>query len=106
MKLVIFKRDWCDEFWCEEFTIYTEGAWSDYLILIDTVTFPIELYFGTNQGFEFDSKEDFLSSHTVKDITYDEAAFLVKHLGKQFGAGGVVIDEYDVEPDDDEEQMV
>ena len=100
-KLVIFTGNYADEFDVEEFYIYADAEWKDYLKLINKVVFPAEFYFGTNEACEFHSKKAFLKAHEVKDITEAEAIVLIGLLGTRFGLG-VSIDKYYIEDQDEE----
>ena len=81
--LVIFEKDWADEFSVYGFAVYDKDNWKSLLEDFEKPDVECNGYhFGTNEG--WDSKEDIIKGYTkVIDITEDEE----KVLDKFFGGG-------------------
>jgi hypothetical protein len=81
--LVIESNDYADEFDIEGFKVFkSENEESLEIQLIDDQEFPCEKYFGTNEAIEFETKEDFLESLSIVEITEEELKVLKKLFGK------------------------
>lgn len=77
---VRFSDDYADEFDAEGFTIFdTIEEWNK--IVEGMPEECIEASFGTNEYVSYDSKEDYLSAFVVKEITDDEAKFIISLFG-------------------------
>ncbi len=75
MKLVIFERDWADEFSPYGFAIMTEEEFEKFK---EHYSKPQTWYFGTNEGFEKENEDILFDDCTVKDITQEEADSIIK----------------------------
>jgi hypothetical protein len=72
--LVKFQRDWADEFYAEGFALYELNEWKKIAEkFIDNDNNINEYYFGTNEGWDDDTCEDFFESYTSTVI--DEATY-------------------------------
>lgn len=80
--LVIFKKDWADEFQVESFRIYDLSVENTKQHLEETVI-EQSLWFGTNEGWE-DGEID-LDDFEFKSITDHEASVIEKVIGRTFG---------------------
>jgi hypothetical protein len=120
MLLITAKIDYADEFDCEMFAVMSKTDWDDY---VETVSgyltelernfekenewdsISVEVGFGTNEAIVFTGRDDWFDSFTVTEITQEEAKFLTKNFGKNFGTGssGVFEDLYDVAANPDED---
>jgi hypothetical protein len=78
MKVVIFERDYADEFDTYGFATFTEEEYQKFLENIDKADYPAEYGFGTNEAHEFQDAEDYKSSMRVVDITEEEHKILRK----------------------------
>jgi len=80
--LLVFDRDWADEFQCESYSIHEteESAQATVDQYINN-----ESYFGTNEGFEAGelSEEDF----SITEISTGDVEVLRRLLGNSFGTG-------------------
>lgn len=72
--LVISSGDWGDEFDLEGFAIFEKDEWETIKAGIPDKAF--EAYLGSNEFVTFDSKEDYLSHLTEKEITDAEELVL------------------------------
>lgn len=84
MKLVLFSKDWADEFNCDGFKVMSDDEWERYKTRAETAH-SFQYNFGTNEGWEddYDTPADVLQYDiTAKDITIDEAAVIEKLFGK------------------------
>ena len=98
MKLLIFQRDWADEFLAEEMAVLTNSEWASFkhwllheadLIGEDDDYWP-GLYFGANEGWEDEDPSEMYESIQVRDISELEGVFLREHiLGSKYRAFGV-----------------
>lgn len=80
--LVVFKDDWADEFDGEGFFIFDNPQdWQD---LKNKAHDNMELYFGTNEWFEYETPEQYLNQCTEHTIT-EELSVTLKGL---FGLTG------------------
>ena len=83
--LVLVKIDttwWADEFEVEGFEIMPRAEWDATIVKLDQVHWPIEMYYGTNEYYTIDSKQDFLQAITAHAISEDEFATLKRFFTK------------------------
>ena len=87
--LVSFSDNWADEFDISGFRIMPKKEWDDYVTNVKAIKFwPQGMYFGTNEGIEYDNSKDYLNSFDAKSITAAEKATIEKFLGKSiYGYG-------------------
>jgi hypothetical protein len=85
MYLVKFSSDWADEFTMEGFVIMNEEKFRHFMNCIENAEYPRESYFGTNEFFEFSSKEDVLECIEVKQISNDDVIVIKRHFNCGFG---------------------
>jgi len=76
--LVKFGSDYADEFQVSGFAVTTSKAWAQHESAARAGKWPQSRYFGTNEGIEWNSAEDYLSCFKVVEITDAEAKFLAK----------------------------
>jgi hypothetical protein len=84
-QLVKFDNDWADEFSLTTFAVMEHKEIEKLLYLVELYFsfFPgkiIEMYFGTNEYFEFEDYKSFRNSFEIVNLTKQE----VKMLGKLF----------------------
>lgn len=92
--LVTFWDNYADEFDVQGFTICRAKQWEEYVEdLEDRGQWPQAYYFGTNEGLEWVSFEDYRRNFGVEEITKEE----YKTLKKLFGIKNLY-DEYGVFP--------
>ena len=73
MKLLIFDKDWADEFDVYGFTLMSDEEYIYFDKAMNSISQePCGWYFGTNEGYEDESIADMLSDVEVKDITLEE----------------------------------
>lgn len=74
MKIFIlqWECDWADEFDVHGLELVTEEQWNWTNKLFDSVVYPCEKYFGTNEAIIFESKEDILRNVIVIEVTKEE----------------------------------
>ena len=74
--LVILDTCWADEFDVNGLWVTTQDEYNEFLEQLDKVNFHgQEIYFGTNEWVEYESKEDLLRDLTtweISEIFYDE----------------------------------
>jgi len=85
MYLIKFSSDWADEFTMEGYNICNEKMFNNFMNGIEKAEYPHEDYFGTNENFEFYSKEYLLRRLTIKEITEEEAITIKNLLGDDLG---------------------
>lgn len=73
MKLVIFERDWADEFSPFGFAVMTEAEFEEFKTHYSE---PRDWFFGTNEGFEAENGDVLFEGCKVKDITKEQAVIL------------------------------
>lgn len=100
MYLVKEDSDWADEFGLQGFKII--GANSEEEVIEKVIRnctnedekFPVELYFGTNEFQEYDSKEDLINDLSIQEITEDDLKVFLKFFpdcGKSaFGTTAII----------------
>lgn len=85
--LIVFKKDWADEFDCQSFRIY-EGTPQQAIDSVNNRLKQCEgsFYFGTNEGWE--DGEVTLDDFKITELTAEEAAVMLKLFpSKRFGTG-------------------
>lgn len=86
MLLLKFEADYADEFDVYGIELVSEKQWEWTLKMLDTVDWPHEKYFGTNEALEFESKEDFLRCFKVITVNDDEASVITKLFGNNYNS--------------------
>lgn len=71
--LVKFKDNWADEFDVHGFEVMSGKEIEQLKEAILKVEYPLEAYFGTNEGFTFDSAIEINQSLEIKELTKEEA---------------------------------
>ena len=73
--LVKFQKDWADEFYAEGFALYELNEWNKIAAkFVDNEEYMNPYYFGTNEGWEDETCEEFFeaySSTVIDKATYD-----------------------------------
>ena len=84
--LVIFQRDWADEFDISGFAIYEKDKWEKDVKAFSEAETYNSFYFGTNQCIEDEEiGVNFLNySYKVKDISDSEAEVFEKFFNKSY----------------------
>ena len=78
MLLIKFKDNWADEFDISGWFVSSEETWDAFKAQDFE---PREIYFGTNEGIEYESKADYLSRFKTKAISDSDAEVLVRLFG-------------------------
>ena len=78
--LLDYDYNYADEFDCRGFAVLTEDQRQTLLENINTATYPIEVYFGSNQELLFESSKEVLTGLQFIRIEDHEADFLKKKL--------------------------
>jgi hypothetical protein len=87
--LVKESSDWADEFDIEGFKIIeAESEEKVEEKLIDGRKFPCELYFGTNEAQEYETKEELLNDVEIVEISEEEVKVFEKFFGNLRNAFG------------------
>ncbi len=79
--LVKFDADWADEFNCYGFSIMPETVWKKYKEDLKKLEWPQERYFGTNESFNWETRDEHLKDFKVKKISEKESEGLAKLFG-------------------------
>lgn len=78
MKLIIFERDWADEFSPFGFAIMDEAEFEVFKAYYSK---PQTWYFGTNEGFDKEHGKILFEACKVKDISKEDADKLIQLFG-------------------------
>lgn len=83
MLFINFDRNYADEFDCSGFVVMKRGDWEKYLSKMTDEFFEggQEIRFGSNESFEFDNREDYLSAYSAREITQEEFLVIKKFFG-------------------------
>ena len=76
--LAKFKSDWADEFDVHGFKVMTEEQYKVWLKELNAVRWPQEMYFGTNEAFEFNSLDEYQECIEIQLIDENEYIALKK----------------------------
>jgi len=91
MLLVTFSDDYADEFDVNGMKLFTNEEWDAYCKFArEKVVWGQGLYFGTNEGIEYDSAEDYLRCFDAKEISDEEAETikkLIPRAASEYGYG-------------------
>jgi hypothetical protein len=79
--LVKWSMDWADEFDTDGFLITKEDNWQLYMSSLTCKEDIDSLYFGTNEGFEDLSVDEYKSAFTITKITGEEKSMLQNFFG-------------------------
>lgn len=82
--LVIFSHNWADEFDVYGFSVYDKDKWESLLKSFKEYEDFNGFYFGTNEGWEKEEKNDIISGYKVIDITDEDEKILHKLFYKQY----------------------
>ena len=102
MKLLTFGSNYADEFDLEGFIVVEDKDWVEYRKQLSKITKPFELYFGTNECFDFNDGGDLISSIEVKHIYAKEVAAIKRLFGESMSFGWTGFFEYEPEEWDEE----
>lgn len=83
--LVTFSTNWADEMDIAGFRVFTQAEWDAEWSTLSASAFPMEVYFGTNESNEYDTKEDLQKEYTVTPLTPAEVVLLDRLFGGNFG---------------------
>lgn len=84
--LMTFSKYYYSEFSVRGFSVVeTQYELDNISITIENYENPIEIYFGTNQYFEFENGKDIWNYIIVKLITNEEAKILENLFGPSYG---------------------
>lgn len=84
MYLVKEDSNWADEFGLQGFKLVKADNEEEVIEQVvrnctdKDEKFPIELYFGTNEFQEYDTKEDLINDLSIQEITEDDVKVLLK----------------------------
>jgi hypothetical protein len=117
MLFINFDRNYADEFDCSGFVVIKREDWEKYTAKMTDEFFAggKEIHFGSNESFEFETRKDYLSSYSEREITEDEFLVIKKFFGArpygpfllQFGDFPTFEDEmpYNDEDESDEDEV-
>lgn len=69
MVMLVYKDNWADEFDAEGFAFLKEDDWEYIKREAAETPFPRDINFGSNQGVEYDTYEEFINAFKVTPIT-------------------------------------
>lgn len=105
MFLAKFESDWADEFSVYGFAVFSNAKMTKWNAFVEeNGTKNISWSFGTNEGFEGISLEEFASSFEFIEIEKDQADAIQSLFGKDWGHFPDVFDL--VQDDDNEDEEV
>ena len=78
MYLVKCEADYSDEFDVYGFEVMSKKRWEAIKEAIKRINYPVEFYFGTNEGLMPESPKELLSYFTVVEISKEEVEVLKK----------------------------
>ena len=84
-KLVVFQKNYADEFDVYGFTIMDAKEFNDFQLDVNTSEYPVEKYFGTNEYIEFNDVEEVFESLSITDISGEQEDFIESRFGESFG---------------------
>ena len=89
MKYFIVKQqcDYADEFYTNGLQLFEAESRQKLIkdLVPEDIKFPTEKWFGTNEAIEFYTKEDYLNSLKITEITEEEYKITQKVVGIIFG---------------------
>lgn len=83
--LVTFNTNWADEMDIAGFRVFTRAEWDAEWSGLSASAFPMEVYFGTNESNEYDTKEELQKEYTVTPISHAEVVMLDRLFSGNFG---------------------
>lgn len=83
--LIKFRRDWADEFTCEEFRI-VDGTLEEVREKLER-GIKEEIYFGSNEGYHEGDLE--IDDFELSVISEEIAKIIEKYIGTDFGVGPI-----------------
>lgn len=96
MWLVKFADNWADEFDVEGFTVLTQEEYTHFMDLVQDVAKKIDsgeifsFYFGTNEWFDYESGDEFISAFESELIGNGQADTLKRFvIGNDFDRYGI-----------------
>lgn len=94
--LVKYSEDYADEFQVSGFQVFDETDWNKHVAEVRLCAhWPQSRYFGTNEGMEWSSAQDYLNNFTEVQITDEEADFLARTFVNYGDTGHfLMIDEF------------
>jgi len=100
--LIKYEANWADEFDCEGFAVYDKKEWEEHCNKVEKafekINKEIEIGFGSNEYFTFESYRDWERCFRVIDISDADISLLQTHFFNsynkriQFGTGSTIID--------------
>jgi len=84
-KLVKFQKDYADEFDVFGMRLMSNEEYKEYLLSAKNVSYPKEMYFGTNEFVDFFNFEDLKNSLTVEHLSDEAAQVIQDKIGDDFG---------------------
>lgn len=82
--LVKWTEDWADEFDMSGFVVITKEEWVDFNSRLETANYPVEAYFGTNEAYEFQNKEEVLAGITTEEVFKEDMQTLTSLFGSKY----------------------
>ncbi len=83
--LIKYHDNYADEFDLQGFAIRDAESWNQHVERMKNAAWPQARWFGTNEGVEFDEFDHYINRFTVKEITEEQANFLIKNFGFCYG---------------------
>jgi len=69
--LVKWTEDWADEFDMTGFRIMSDKHWNSFQEALKLISYPQEMYFGTNEAYNFEDAQDIMSGIEVVENLSD-----------------------------------
>lgn len=108
MKLAKFDKDWADEFSMSGHELFTDAEWNEFVTNVEAHKYPRELYFGTNEYYDFESAQDFYEAIEIQEISQADGETL-QRLGLArsgyFPSRLGEIDDDEISDEDEEERL-
>jgi len=82
--LIKFEKDWADEFDVYGIQVLSDEEWKELQEAIKKIKYPLEMYFGTNEGLIFESAAETLNELKAVEISDDEMAVFKKYFGNEW----------------------
>ncbi len=85
MVMMIFDKNWADEFDVKGFEVLTEAEYMEFTAAVNKLEYPADFHFGSNEAIEFDDANEILNSFKIKMITDKQHAFLRETFNLTYG---------------------
>lgn len=83
--LIKWNKDWSDEFSLTGFTVLSEKLWKGFQRALELISYPQEMYFGTNEFYDFCDKEEIMRGiTTVENLSNQDIKKLENIFSKSY----------------------